>query len=113
MLRCEVDLRVKDFAALETCTKELAVKAPEDPKTISLQWALALEKSNRADALALIDRARGAGMDDAGIAQMKRATRAMTLRRIGLLVVLVAAMAGVVISLVRLRREVSRRRLAV
>jgi hypothetical protein len=113
MLRCEVDLRFKDFAALETCTKELLAKAPEDPKTISLQWALAVEKSNRADALALIDRARGAGMNEAGIAQMVRATRTMTLRRIGLLVVLFAGMAGGVFAVVRFRREAGRRRLAV
>jgi hypothetical protein len=113
MLRCEVDLRFKDFAALETCTKELAAKAPQDPRTISLQWALAVERSNRADALALIDRARSAGMNDAGIAQMERATRAMTLRRIGLLVVILAGMAGGVFAFVRFRREAGRRHLAV
>ena len=41
MLRCEVDLRFKDIPALEACTAELAKMAPKDPKTISLQWALA------------------------------------------------------------------------
>ena len=113
MLRCEVALRFRDFAALETCTNELAIKAPKDPKTISFQWAVAIEKHDRGEALALIDRARGAGMTADGLARMERATRAMTLRRLGMLAFLLVVMAGAAFALLRFRREVSRRRLAV
>jgi len=113
MLRCEVDLRFKDYAALEACATELATKAPADPKTISFQWALALQKHDRGQALQLIDRARGVGMSGEALARMERATRAMTLRRAGFLVVLLAAALGAAFALVRYRREMSRRRLAV
>jgi hypothetical protein len=115
ILHCQVALRFNDFATLESCANDLAVKAPKDPRTISLQWALALEKHDRSDALALIDRARTVGMNSEGIAQMERATRAMTVRRTGFLFGLVATMmaAVIVFVFVRLRRETARRRLAV
>ncbi len=113
MLRCEVMLRLRDFAALETCTSELAIKAPKDPKTISFQWALALERQDRGEALALIDRARGAGMTADGLARMQRATRAMTLRRLGMLAFVLVAMIGAAFALLRFRRVAGRRRLAV
>ena len=113
MLRCEVDLRFKDYAALEACTTQLATKAPADPKTISFQWALALHKNDRGQALQLIDRARGVGMSGEALARMERATRAMTLRRTGFLVALLTAALGAAYALLRFRREISRRRLAV
>lgn len=115
ILHCQVALRFNDFATLESCTKELAVKAPKDPRTISLQWALALEQHDRSEAMDLIDRARTAGMNSDGIAQMERATRAMSGRRTGLLVGLVVAAMSALIALIfmRLRRDSARRRLAV
>lgn len=112
-LRCEVDLRFNDFAALEACTQELAKQAPQDPTTISLQWALALQNHDRAAALALIDRARSLGMRGDGLAKMESATRAMTLRRAAFLTTLVAVVLGLAFVVVRFRREIFRRRLAV
>jgi hypothetical protein len=113
VLRCDVALRFNDVPALEACSKELAAKAPKDPKTISFEWALALEKRDRGSALQLIDRARAVGMSGDGIARMERATRAMTLRRIGMLFVLIVAAGAAAFTIVRLRREVARRRVAV
>ncbi len=113
MLRCEVDLRFQDFAALEACTAELGKRAPQDPKTISLQWAVALHKNDRGEALALIDRARSVGMKGDGLARMERATRVMTMRRAAFFATLLAALLGVAFAAVRLRREAARRRLAV
>ena len=113
MLRCEVDLRFKDFPALEACTAELAKMAPQDPKTISLQWAVAVQKQDRGEALALIARARSAGMNSDGLARMERATRTMAVRRAGFLAVLLAAALGLAFALIRARREMLRRRLAV
>jgi len=80
MLSCDVALRFDDRAALEACTAELARRAPRDPKTVSLQWALALQKHDRGAALGLIDLARETGMSAEGLAKMEKATRAMTLR---------------------------------
>ncbi len=81
VLRCEVALRFKDWPALEACTGELARVAPSDPKTVSLQWALALERNDRAEALRLIDKAKVTGMSAAAVAKMEAGTQAMTRRR--------------------------------
>lgn len=80
MLRCEVALRFGNTQALQACTAELATSAPTDPKTVSFQWALALQKHDRSAALQLIERARGVGMKPEGIAMMEAGTRKMTLR---------------------------------
>ena len=113
LLRCEVDLRFKDFKALEACTAELGKKAPQNPKTISLQWAVALHNHDRGAALALIQRARTAGVTEDGLAMMESATRAMTLKRAGFLAMLFAVAIGLTFVVVRFRREIFRRRLAV
>jgi len=83
ILRCEVDLRYRDVPALEACTAELAQKAPKDPKTISLQWALAVERRDHASAESLLDSARGVGMGADSLARMEAATRAMRRRQVG------------------------------
>ena len=108
-------LRFKDTPALEACTAELARKAPRDPKTVSLQWALALQRHDRGAALGLIDRARQAGMSPDGLAKMERATRAMTLRWFGKLVggaLAIALISTLLVAGFR-RAAASRRRLAI
>jgi hypothetical protein len=82
MLRCEMDLRFKDIPALDTCTVELAKLAPDDPKTISLQWGLAVEKRDRSAALGLLDRARSAGVNAEALAKMEAGTRAIRRRQL-------------------------------
>ncbi len=52
-------------------------------------------------------------MSGDGIARMERATRAMTMRLLGTLVVVLAVMVGLVIALLRFRRQTNQRRLAV
>ena len=97
MLACQVALRFKDIPALESCTAELGKKAPNDPKTISLQWALAVEKRDRRTALTLLDRARSVGVSAAALAKMEAGTQAIRRRQVqrlvlmGIAVVLVAA----------------------
>jgi hypothetical protein len=106
MLRCQVDLRFKDYPALEACTSELGRLAPNDPKTLSLQWALALEQNDHAAALALVDRARGTGMSSDGIAKMEAGTRALGRRRLGrfalLTAIVVLMAAGIALGIRRL-----------
>ena len=115
MLSCDVALRFGDRPALEACTAELARRAPRDPKTVSLQWALALQKHDRGAALGLIDLARETGMNADGLAKMEKATRAMTLRWLGRMVAVAALVALVAVLLVAGVRRAggSRRRLAV
>ncbi|MES1157778.1 MAG: hypothetical protein ABUL67_01640, partial [Haliangium ochraceum] len=113
-LRCEVALRFNDYTTLESCTSELTKLAPDDPRTVSLKWALALEKHDRSNALALIQQARRIGMSNDGIAQMERATRKMTMRRVGMVTFLALALAaGLALVFLRVRRDSAQRRLAV
>ena len=87
MLRCQVALRFEDQTALEACTTDLKKLAPDDPRTISFRWALALQKKDKSGALQLITKARDAGMSGDGLAMMEKATRQMARRQIGRLVV--------------------------
>ena len=73
-IRCQLGVKVKDVAMLETCTKALAAVAPDDAKTIVFQWSLALQKGQRAEAKRLIDRARKSGVILEGIERMENVT---------------------------------------
>jgi hypothetical protein len=115
MLSCDVALRFNDRPALESCTAELARKAPQDPKTISFQWALAVQNHDRGAALGLIDRARELGMSSDGLAKMQKTTRAMTLRWFGRMVAagaIAALFAALLVAGLR-RVGANRRRLAI
>jgi hypothetical protein len=111
MLRCEVALRFRDTTTLEACTNELGRVAPNDPKTISFQWAVALDHHDSDAAARFIDRAKGLGMAKEGVATMERATSDMHRRRVGRLVLLFAGVVALMFAVVRaLRRLAARRR---
>jgi hypothetical protein len=110
MLRCEVALRFKDIPALEACTGALTQMAPNDPKTISLQWALAVEKRDRPAALGFLDRARSAGVNGEALAKMEDGTRAIRRRQLARLGLLIIAAALVGVGLRFGRRWVATRR---
>ena len=114
MFRCEVALRFADLPSLAACTDTLRRTAPDDPKTVSFQWALALQRHDRSTALRLLDRARAMGMGKDGVAKMERETRQMTLHMVGRFVLLVLG-AGLIAALLGLgfRHLSQRRRLAV
>jgi tetratricopeptide (TPR) repeat protein len=81
---CEYGLRASDWPRLETCSKKLAASAPNDPRTITYQWALALGQERFDEARSLIERARKTAMKPQGIAAMEVATaqRASVLSRL-------------------------------
>jgi hypothetical protein len=111
-LRCELGLRVADQKVLEACTGVLAKLAPDDPRTVSYQWALALMVRDKAKAVALIDRARTLGMAPDGVARMQQATKEM---RNGEYVRLaVVGMTGIfaALALIAFRSWTARRRIA-
>jgi hypothetical protein len=111
MFRCEVALRFNDHDELTDCTDKLGKLAPRDPKTISFQWALALQNHDRAAAHALLDKARAAGMNPAGLQKMEQATHAMTMRWLGRMLVAALALALVLGgSIFALRRAATRAR---
>lgn len=82
VLRCQIAVRANDTAALASCVDELEKEAPNDPKTISFAWALALDHQDRGAALRLVDRARELGMKPEGVARMEEATSAMTRKKV-------------------------------
>jgi tetratricopeptide (TPR) repeat protein len=71
---CEYGLRASDMARLQACSAKLAAVAPNDPKTITYQWALALGQDRFDDARELIERARKTAMKPEGIKAMEAAT---------------------------------------
>jgi tetratricopeptide (TPR) repeat protein len=111
-LECQLALRLEDVNRLQKCTNALVSKSPDNPRTISYQWALALKRGNFDEATSLIERARATDMKPEGIDQMVRgleAVHAVRRRKIyawgfGALAVVIAA-AGVVVLVSRRRRS--------
>ena len=73
-LRCESAIKMKDEAAMGSCTAALAKVAPEDAKTIVFQWSYAVMRGDRAEAARLVGRAKLAGVTVDGVAQMASVT---------------------------------------
>lgn len=46
-VRCNVAVHDHDVPALEACTRKLVAAEPDDVRTVSFQWALALERGDR------------------------------------------------------------------
>jgi len=76
-IQCELAMHNADLALLQQCSGELAALAPDDPKTISFQWAAAMRAGNGAEARRLVERARVNGMKPAGLQKMEQATAAL------------------------------------
>lgn len=97
-LRCDVAIRFHDVAALEACSSQLVKIAPNDPKTVSYLWVLALERHDSGAAFGLVRRARELGMSADGVARMESATREMRRQRIGRLALLGLALVMFVLA---------------
>lgn len=52
-VRCNVAVHDHDVPALEACTGKLVAAEPDDVRTVSFQWVLALERGDRASAALL------------------------------------------------------------
>lgn len=116
-VECELAMHTADVPMLQRCSGELAALAPDDPKTISFQWAAAMREENAAEAQRLVKRARIVGMKPAGLNRMERATTALdssqTSRAVtrGLMGGLALAAVGAVAALLIWRRRGPRQRL--
>jgi tetratricopeptide (TPR) repeat protein len=73
-LQCELAVRVSDQALLETCSRELYTRAPNDAKSVGFRWALAMQKQQYDEARSLIEKAKQAGVRPDGIANMEALT---------------------------------------
>ncbi|MES1158146.1 MAG: hypothetical protein ABUL67_03500 [Haliangium ochraceum] len=112
MFRCEIALRFSDQDELATCTTQLSRLAPEDPKTASFQWALAMQQRDRAAAREAIAHARSTGMNAAALQKMEKATRAMTLRWMGRTAIAALAIALIIAGSIVAFRRAARNRMA-
>jgi len=111
-IRCQLALRDEDVPALQACSDALAKAAPQDAKTISFQWALAIEKNDRSGARRLVDQAKKAGMPLAAVDKMEIATGKLGLNRavkVSLGALLSVLLIGLVVAA---RRAITARRLA-
>lgn len=77
VIRCDAALRFQDWGTLDVCARRLGRSAPDDAKTVSFQWALAVHAHDEQKAEALVDRARQLGMEAAGLRKMEATNRAM------------------------------------
>ncbi len=75
-LECELALHTSNVPKLQECASALAATAPDDPKTISYQWALAVRQRDFRLARQLLDRARTAGVQSVSLESMQQATEA-------------------------------------
>jgi hypothetical protein len=73
-LQCEIGVRLEDVPRLEECTRDLESVAPDDPKTLTYQWALAIKRGDLEKARNWVGRAKRTAMAEAGILRMEQAT---------------------------------------
>jgi tetratricopeptide (TPR) repeat protein len=74
-LQCELALKQKDDAALESCSAGLAKLAPDDPKAITYAWSLAIRKRDFERARTLVEQAKKNEQMKDAVAQMETSTR--------------------------------------
>jgi tetratricopeptide (TPR) repeat protein len=80
-LECEVGARTNNAAQLEECTTSLLAKAPDDVKTITFQWHLAMVRGRYSEARDLIERARASGLGAEAVQDMQNAVAAREAQR--------------------------------
>ncbi|HEY5147892.1 MAG TPA: hypothetical protein VII82_14055, partial [Polyangiaceae bacterium] len=73
-LECEVGVRTSNVKQLEECTTALNTTAPDDAKTISYKWALAVLENKFGEARKLIAAAKAKGIEGPGLENMERTT---------------------------------------
>jgi tetratricopeptide (TPR) repeat protein len=73
-LECQVGVRLANTTMLHECTQALAAKAPNDTKTITYEWSLAIQEGKFADAEKLIEQAKAMKLEPKGLDSMQKAT---------------------------------------
>jgi predicted Zn-dependent protease len=98
-MECQLAARAEDNALLENCVRELVVAAPKSARTVTYQWSLALHRGDAGEAAKLIERAKQAGVQPAGIAKMVEATAGMHSKWRGPLTGLLLAVGAAIVGL--------------
>jgi tetratricopeptide (TPR) repeat protein len=99
-LSCEVATRTMDVDRLKQCVPALVAKAPNSPKTITYQWALAVADGHSDEADALLERAKAAGVAPEIIERMRKAGSQDSSRHALRIVLLVVGLGAVLAALV-------------
>jgi hypothetical protein len=73
-LRCDIALRLEDMQRLTECTAALHALAPNDPTTLSYEWARELRRRDYAAVRQLVERAKHSGMSPEVVQSMQHAT---------------------------------------
>jgi hypothetical protein len=73
---CQLAVRMNDRALLRRCVAQLVVAIPDNPITVTYQFALAVEEGDLGLASRLLERARLTGVQGAGLADMEKLLRA-------------------------------------
>ena len=73
-IECEIGVRTSNTAMLKDCTTAFAAASPDDAKTITYEWALAVQEGNFSQANKLIEQARTLGVPSSSVAEMQHAT---------------------------------------
>jgi tetratricopeptide (TPR) repeat protein len=73
-LRCDIGARLMDAGRLSECTHALQEQAPNEPKTLSYLWTLALVQRDFDSAQRTIERAKQSGMKLSAVQLMERVT---------------------------------------
>jgi tetratricopeptide (TPR) repeat protein len=111
LVECEIATRTGNVAQLRECTTNLAARFPDDMRTITYQWALAIQEGNLAQAARLLDRARDRGMPTDRLDLMQQETAAKTRKHRIQVALAIAAIALLLAGVGLAGRAVMRRRL--
>jgi hypothetical protein len=109
-LECEVGTRTSNLVQLRECTAGLAASAPDDPRTISYEWDLAIEENDFGAAEKLVERARVAGVPPESLERMSNATASHSRWRAIQIALAIAAVVLFVGAVAVLLRMIARRR---
>jgi hypothetical protein len=71
---CETGLKLQDNKRMKQCTDRLAASAPKNARTLTYQWAYALQRGDAREARQIIDKARQQGVPAAAVQNMVEGT---------------------------------------
>ena len=75
-IQCDVGLRMENVGLLEACTDALREQAPDDPRTLTHRFALAIARKNVSEAQHVIEVAKHTAMPPEAIQQMEQSASA-------------------------------------
>jgi len=109
-VECQVATRTSNVAQLTECVAVLSKQSPDDAKTLSYAWALAVEKGHFDAAADLLARLKTAGVPQETIDRMEKRIAFRRTRWIEKAALVLVAVAGLIAGLVLAMRYVRRRR---